>query len=193
MPASGRSVRMLSISLRSSSSSDWRAMSSKLLRNWSAIARALPIHWPTMRIRRGKSFGPTTTRATISTMRIWLQLKSSMLNVLSPSLVLRRAQDEANATASSVSLPKDEPTAHGPTVVWSLFGVGVGVGVRRTGNGLGVLRIVQALAKALDALGDVAHQVGNLAAAAEQQQRDDRQNQNVPDAQPPMKLSFSPG
>src|SRR5258706_16437838 len=53
----------------------------------------------------------------------------------------------------------------------------------RTRNRLGVLRIVQPLAKALDALGDVAHQVRDLAATTEQEQRDDCQNKNVPNAE----------
>src|SRR6185437_7882094 len=53
----------------------------------------------------------------------------------------------------------------------------------RTGNRLGVFGIVQALAKALDALRHVAHQIRNLAASAEQEKDDDRQDQNVPNAE----------
>jgi len=75
---SGRSRRRFSISWRNSSSSDWRAISSKLLRNSFAMLRALPTHWPTMRSRRGISFGPTTTRATTRKIRIWLQLRSNI-------------------------------------------------------------------------------------------------------------------
>src|SRR6185437_6252156 len=41
MSASGRCSRSELISLRNSSSSAWRDISSKLLRNWSAMARAL--------------------------------------------------------------------------------------------------------------------------------------------------------
>ena len=57
-----------SISLRNSSSSAWRAISSKLLRNSLAMARALPAHLPAICIRRGRSLGPTTTSATASRM-----------------------------------------------------------------------------------------------------------------------------
>src|ERR1700748_2127022 len=66
-----------SIALRSSSSSAWRAISSKLLRNSPAMARALPAHLPAMCIRRGKSFGPTMISAAASRMTMWLQLNRS--------------------------------------------------------------------------------------------------------------------
>ncbi len=41
------------------------------------MARAFAAHWPIVRITFGKSLGPTTTRATIKTKSIWLQLKST--------------------------------------------------------------------------------------------------------------------
>ena len=75
--AIGSVERSFSTSARNSSSSLCRAMSSKLFLNSLAMLRALPAQRPAMFIRRGKSFGPTTTSATVSRMRIWLQLKRS--------------------------------------------------------------------------------------------------------------------
>ena len=43
--------------------------------------------------------------------------------------------------------------------------------------------IVQPLLEAVDAPAKIAHQVGNLAAAPKQHQRDQRQDQNMPDAE----------
>src|SRR5579862_2699805 len=147
MSANGRSPLSDSISLRNSSSSLWRAISSKLRRNSLAMARARPAHCPAVRISLGRSFGPTTTSATTSRMRMWLQLKRS--NTVVPS------------------------AADGVLLFVGSLGV----------DGLGILRRVQAFAEAADALGEIAHQIGQLAAAAEQQQHDRRQDQNVPDAQ----------
>ena len=59
-----RWLRSASTSLRNSSSSDWLANSSKLARNSAARLRILATHWPTLRRRIGRSFGPTTIRAT---------------------------------------------------------------------------------------------------------------------------------
>ena len=113
------------------------------------MARALPTHCPTMRIRRGKSFGPTTTSATTSRMRIWLQLRSS-------NIAKGRRYE---------------------CVAVSFFGLVARKFARRG------LLVGEALLEAVDALGEVAHQVGNLAAAAEQDQRDRSHQQDMPDAQ----------
>ena len=61
--------RMASTSLRSSSSSDWRAISSKLARNSAAMARTLAMNWPSLRSSTGRSFGPTTISATTAAIR----------------------------------------------------------------------------------------------------------------------------
>jgi hypothetical protein len=46
-----------------------------------------------------------------------------------------------------------------------------------------VVMIGQTLAEAFDALGDIAHDIGNLSAAAEHKNGDEGQNQNMPDTQ----------
>ena len=48
---------------------------------------------------------------------------------------------------------------------------------------LGIVLFGQTLLEAVDALAEVAHQVGDLAAAAKQDQGDGAQNQPVPDAE----------
>jgi len=54
------------------------------------------------------------------------------------------------------------------------------VGLRRLALGLVIVR--HALLEGLDALGEVTHQVGNLAASTEQQQADGKDNDPVPNA-----------
>ena len=62
-------ARMAWTSRRSSSNSDWRAISSKLARNSDAMPRILPMNWPSLRSRTGRSLGPTTIRATAAMTR----------------------------------------------------------------------------------------------------------------------------
>src|ERR1700761_280058 len=135
-----------SISLRSSSSSAWRAISSKLLRNSLAMARALPAHLPAMCIMRGRSLGPTTISATASRMTIWLQLNRSNMG--------RRPMLSYGTSDRGL-------------VLVGVFGV----------DHLGLVLLGQALLEAVDALAEVAHQVGDLAAAAEQDQGHKAQQQ----------------
>jgi hypothetical protein len=65
-------------------------------------------------------------------------------------------------------------------VVWSLLAVDVDEGAGLAGSPLMVL---QPLAEALDALGEVAHHVRQLAAAAEQKQRDRAEGEDVDPAE----------
>src|SRR5205085_3985272 len=51
------------------------------------------------------------------------------------------------------------------------------------GDGVFVVRFVQSLTKTTNPLCDIPHQVRNLAASAEQQERHNRENKYVPDAQ----------
>src|ERR1700761_7165126 len=139
-----------SISLRSSSSSAWRAISSKLLRNSLAMARALPAHLPAICIRRGKSFGPTTTSMTTSRMRICCQLNRSNMG---------RRPARGNSDRGLVLV--------------GVFGV----------DHLGVVLLGQPLLEAVDAFAEVAHQVGHLATATEQDQGHQAQKHPMDPAQ----------
>src|SRR5260370_3548666 len=76
-----------------------------------------------------------------------------------------------------------------------LAAVTVALGRRRRGmvddlgvGPLSVLVLRQALLEALDALGDVAHDRGYATAAAEDQQRDERENEQMPAAEAHCRL-----
>src|SRR3546814_437024 len=118
------------------------------------MRRALPIHWPAVRISLGKSLGPTTTSATIRSIRSSLQPMSNMTG----------------------------PLPYKPRALMvDLVFVGIFdrfVLMVRTDRTRLIFGVIQALFEAVDPLGHIAHEIRNLATAAKQKNGDNRQNQN---------------
>ena len=142
--------------------------------NSAAMRRIRPSAWPTVRMTRGKSFGGITASATMPKTRSLPTSKSNMQRSRSGG---RPAWRPATARrAGSVSRPCPS--------LWRRPGAGAVLEARRRGRRLGRLVVLgHAFLERFDALGDVAHDVGDLAFAAEQQQRDRREQHPVPNAQ----------
>src|SRR5580704_8688616 len=117
------------------------------------MPRTLRVYWPSVRNTPGSSFGPITISATTPISRNSLQLMSNMKTLRPP---------RPPAAAACLA----------------------GRGDRRVGFGRGFRRLVlgHALLEGFDALGDVAHQVRNLAAAAEDQKQHGADDQPMPHA-----------
>src|SRR5690606_36345490 len=165
MSAAGFSLLTLLASDLTSSSSASFSASSNCLRNSPAIWRILAVVLPNVRSMRGKSLGPTTTIITIAITSISVQPTSSMVR----------------ASAKSGRRARQHLGGLGRLRLGGLHRL-VGAMFHRLGR-LARFRFVlvrHALLEALDALGHVAHQLRNLA-AAEQEQHDDQHDQPVPD------------
>src|SRR5688572_21349141 len=158
---------MASTSLRRSSSSDWRAISSKLARNSDAMPRSLAMNWPNRRSSTGRSFGPTTINATMA---------MTMSSVMPTSGSMGRWPNEKRRPHQGGR--RGLPLQCALSAARAVFLV---LGKRLLGL-VGRLFALQAVAEGADALGGVAHKAGDLAAAAEQQRRRDDDRKDVPDA-----------
>src|SRR5262249_50033867 len=130
------------------------------------MARARPAHWPAVRISRGRSLGPTTTNATTRMTRSSLQAISNILFSHRHGRS-RRGRTRARGSGSAVL---------------DLFGL-LGFGrLLFIGKGLRILRVFQAFFEVAYPVREIAHQPGDLAAAAEQQRHHHDQDQPVPNA-----------
>src|SRR5439155_1161432 len=103
----------------------------------------LPLQCPSVRRARGRSFGPMTTIATTAITRISLQLMSNMKSGA-------RAADRAAAGRDLVPALADLGLLFRRLVLDRLV------------DGLGFVFVAQPALEALNALGNVAHQLGNL-------------------------------
>src|SRR5277367_3476508 len=152
---------------RSASRSTSRIASMNWPWNSAAMRRILPTAWPTVRMTRGRSFGGITAKATMPTMIILLMSRSNIAH-----RTRRPNSDAASATSSSPAL-RFENALSRPYE-------------RRSRDGRSRLHLLvvvgQALLERLHALGDVDHEVGNLALAAEQQERNRTEQHPMPNA-----------
>src|SRR5271169_5241005 len=137
---------------RVSSSSASRTSSSTPLRNSPAILRAWRRSEAPVRMALGNSLGPSTSKATTSRMAICDQLRSNMKDV------------PADGSAGGFVLAAQI----------GLDGLVVALG------GLGFF--LHALLEGRDALAQILHQIGNLAAPPEDDEDDQKQDKPVPDA-----------
>src|SRR5215510_134888 len=154
------------------------------------MRRSLAIHCPSVRNAPGSSFGPMAISATVPMSSSSPQPMSNM------EASLRRAHGAAGPSAAAIpAVRRLSAAASGSAGLARLRGSGGGR--RRSGRrlmvdrlhglslgrlGLGLVLFREPLLERLDALGKVAHQLGDLAAPAEQQEAH-RQNDNpVPDA-----------
>src|SRR5579863_5307502 len=141
-------------------------MSSKLRRNWSAMARARPAHCPAVRISLGRSFGPTTTNATIRITNSSLQAISNMQTDTSCSEARRRTL-RASWRIGQLSL-------------LDLFGLLGLDGFVLVHNRTLVVRVFKAFLEIPDSVRDIAHDPGNLAPAAEQNDHNGQHDEPMP-------------
>src|SRR5580704_10347449 len=129
------------------------------------MPRTLRVYWPSVRNTPGSSFGPITISATTPINRNSLQLISNMKTPRPPrppAACLAGRGDRREGAASA------RPCSR----------------TRRAGLGrFHGLVLGHALLEGFDALGDVAHHVRNLAAAAEDQKQHGADDQPMPDAQ----------
>src|SRR5215470_2819603 len=159
------------------------------------MRRILVIHCPTERSTPGNSFGPIAINATTPITTSSLQPMSNM-EYLTPSgagLTARAPEPCGRRPSVSPRLGRwtAAATASGRSARLAALGLRCGGALRRLvidrlrvrrRFGLGGLVLRHALLERLDALGDVAHQLGNLA-APEQQQHDGDDDDPVPDTQ----------
>src|SRR5690606_33666907 len=119
----------------------WRAISSKLARNSDAMRRARPTNWPTLRIIKGRSLGPTTIRARSPMIR------SSSPPIPGPSIAqgLRERLAVQILTLAVGARQGADP----------FRGAVVGLGL--------IAFVLETVAEGADALGGVAHQTGQFA------------------------------
>src|SRR5215475_2927534 len=148
------------------------------------MRRILPIHWPTVRSTAGNSLGPITTSAITAMMMILPQPRSNIgLSFHDAAESRGRAAGQAVGAAcvraeisTGLMALRLRGDAFGLVVVDGLL---LGRGRHR-----GRLLVVRhALLEGLDALGEVAHERGDFAAPAEQQERDRNDDDPVHDAQ----------
>src|ERR1700752_4591848 len=185
--------KLVAASLTSSKLFLMSAISASRMASWNwpwnsaAILRALPIHWPTMRSTPGSSFGPMAISATTAMTTSSLHPMSNM-----------KESAHAQAVQNLNSLAGFEG-ARGfsqPVVMAGSDRLAADVRERRRGrrrrivvdrlDGLrglfrGVFVFLHALLEGLDARGDVAHQIRNLAAPKQQQDHCDHDDP-VPNA-----------
>src|SRR5439155_9578843 len=153
------------------------------------MRRIFVIHCPSVRNAPGNSFGPIAISATMPMSRSSPQPMSNM------SVAPRRAGSHAGARVGEVP-PGAVVGSANLAVVNRRGGADRGGARRRRGHrlmvdslGVGLDRLVglvlvrKTLLERLDALGEVAHQFGNLAATAEQQEHDGSRDDPVPNAQ----------
>src|SRR5436190_7586338 len=151
------------------------------------MRRIFVIHCPSVRNAPGNSFGPIAISATMPMSRSSPQPMSNM------SVAPRRAGSHAGAREVP---PGAVVGSANLAVVNRRGGADRGGARRRRGHrlmvdslGVGLDRLVglvlvrKTLLERLDALGEVAHQFGNLAATAEQQEHDGSRDDPVPNAQ----------
>src|SRR6266550_1703603 len=153
------------------------------------MRRILVTQCPSERKAPGNSFGPITISATMPMSRSSPQPMSNM------SVAPRRAGSHDGACVGE--LPPGAVVGSADLAVVRRRGSGDRGGARRrrrhrlmvNGLGVGLDRLVglvlvrKTLLERLDALGEVAHQLGNLAATAEQQEHDGSRDDPVPNAQ----------
>src|SRR5271166_5033243 len=159
--------------------------------NWfwksAAMIRTLRVHCPSVRRTAGNSLGPITISATTPMSRNSVQEMSSMETPRPaqppfrvnrrPNVRRDRPQGTSGQCAPDLAFGLCAPLdLAGRLVVDRLH--------RRFGlRGVGDFLVGHALLEGLNALGDIAHHVRNLAAPAEDQQQDGADDEPVPDAQ----------
>src|SRR5882757_11158312 len=198
-------ARPVAASLTSSKLFLMSAISASRIASWNwpwnsaAILRALPIHCPTMRSTPGNSFGPMAISATTAMTTSSLHPISNMKNSaharrFHPNACNRIRGRPRLSSTGPCRTPAARFTRCGGLAARGSDSLAADVGARRRGwrcvvvdrlHGLGLFRslviVLHALLEGLDALRDVAHQIGNLA-ATEQQQDDCDHDDPVPNA-----------
>src|SRR5208282_2408123 len=154
--------------------------------NWlwksAAMLRTRRVHCPSVRKTAGSSFGPITISATTPMSRNSVQEMSNM-EILGPA----KPADPRQVLGGLPAGPQGRlgHLAFGLGASFDVTGLQMidrlhrRIGLRRFGGPF--IGIRHALPEGFDALGDVAHHVRNLAAAAEHQQQDTADDQPMPD------------
>src|SRR5262245_6587280 len=150
----------------------------------------MPTYLPTVRSSAGKSFGPMTSSATMPRIKSLLEVKSNIGSTqwrahrpCCPEPMAKSQWRGASARSrSGLGAPPGLVGLHGRLLLARL--------AARPFQNLGRLVLLgrlivlgHALLEAFDALGHVAHDRGNLAAAAKHQQGHRQEQQPVPNAQ----------
>src|SRR5579883_3004600 len=150
--------------------------------------RTLRVHWPMVRMTAGSSFGPMTTSATMPMSRNSVQLMSNMkyppphpLTAPPPASApggLQRLNARVAARALDLALG-----LRGLLDVAGTDGLVINRLDGRVGLALRGLVVRHAFLEGFDALGDVTHHLGDLAAPAKDQKQDRADDQPMPNAQ----------
>ena len=192
-----KSAKPLAASVISSTDFFRSAISASRIASWNwpwnsaAMRRILPMYWPTVRSTAGSSFGPMAISATTPMTTSSLQPMSNMRQVRDRLFGIMISQTPRGASLSAGAPYFDADALKlrrsGRTLDLALGRSRLGVGLMIDGLGVHRLRlggvvVGHALLERLDALGDVAHQVGNLA-APEQQQNHSNHHDPVPNTQ----------
>src|SRR6516162_932390 len=131
------------------------------------MRRILPNVCPTVRITRGRSFGGITAKATMPTIIILLTSRSNMAH--------GPGAPTASITARRHRCRRKRPLrARRSADLVNVVRLDADAVLDRPGrrlSGLGLIVLGKPFLERFHALGDVAHEVGNLALAAEQQER----------------------
>ena len=144
------------------------------------MRRILPTVWPTVRITRGKSFGGMTAQGDDADDQKLADVNIEHEQARPDGRPGDRAARPPESAPLSSPWRVSRPSAcRSTSTAPPRFSIERG---RRRGRGFRLVVLRHALLEGFDALGDVAHDVGNLALAAEQQQRDRSEQHPVPDA-----------
>src|SRR5271166_6707781 len=134
---------------------------------------------------RGKSFGGITAKATMPTISILPTSRSNMTHWTRATNggALRPRHGHAGCAVNRQARPRLKTRS---ADLVDVVGVDADAALDRPLGGRGGLRLLvvvgQAFLERFHALGDVAHEVGNLALAAEQQERDRAEQHPMPNA-----------
>src|SRR5215831_4581668 len=170
--------------LRSDNSAS-RIASWNWLWNSEAMRRSLLVHCPSVRSTVGSSFGPIAISATTAMSSSSLQPISNMEASTprgarcagAPPIYAARRRVAAGASASAgLARLRDGRRWSGRRLVVDRLRVALG------GLGLGFFFFREPFLERLDALGEIAHQLRDLAAPAEQQKAHGQNQNPVPNA-----------
>src|SRR5215472_9493802 len=149
------------------------------------MRRSLLIHWPSVRSTVGSSFGPIAISATTAMSSSSLQPISNMEAFNSERRAMRRRPSDlcgrrlvaaARERSTGLARLRDGRRWSGRRLVVDRLRVGL------DGLGLGLFLFHQPFLERLDALGEIAHQLRDLAAPAEQQKAYGQNQNPVPNA-----------
>src|SRR3954451_20920520 len=147
------------------------------------MRRSLAVHCPTVRKTVGSSFGTIAISATMPIRRSSPQPISN-IEIASPSAITReralrsapRSRAPPNSSTRLVSLHRRAAGGWDGLMVDAFYWIGLG------GLCFSLLILRQPFLERFDALGEIAHEVRDLAAPAEQQQTNGQDQNPVPNA-----------